>query len=257
MAPRVYSSVREALNGVLSGSARRVSCSHIDSTSSSHKSTTATEEDEDYDTPVDNTNSYNGDCTVFVRLADENDDDNEEVDITNLSEEDLRKLKRTDPFLYYSIPAIRRRDGFGNVSELVRNGGRRVTSRRSSLPAELLASADVSRSNQRNKSRTLQVQEELPEEQEAEEDDEEPGVKRRRSSITVRRNRRVSAEAYPTLLCEDIMRELHGLDSSNSDNDDVFDALDLGEVNDHDEDEDDDLLMDADELKALKDELFG
>lgn len=145
MAPRVYSSVREALNGVLSGSARRVSCSHIDSTSSSHKSTTATEEDEDYDTPVDNTNSYNGDCTVFVRLADENDDDNEEVDITNLSEEDLRKLKRTDPFLYYSIPAIRRRDGFGNVSELVRNGGRRVTSRRSSLPAELLASADVSR----------------------------------------------------------------------------------------------------------------
>lgn len=113
------------------------------------------------------------------------------------------------------------------------------------------------RSNQRNKSRTLQVQEELPEEQEAEEDDEEPGVKRRRSSITVRRNRRVSAEAYPTLLCEDIMRELHGLDSSNSDNDDVFDALDLGEVNDDDEDEDDDLLMDADELKALKDELFG
>jgi len=102
--------------------------------------------------------------------------------------------------------------------------------KRSSFPAELLESADVSRSNQRNKSRTLQVQEELPEEQEDEEDDEEPGVKRRRSSITVRRNRRVSAEAYPTLLCEDIMRELHGLDSSNSDNDDVFDALDLGEV---------------------------
>ena len=31
-----------------------------------------------------------------------------EVDISNLSAEDLESLKQEDPFLYYSIPAVRR-----------------------------------------------------------------------------------------------------------------------------------------------------
>ena len=31
-----------------------------------------------------------------------------EVDISNLSEEDLQSLRQQDPFLYYSIPSVRR-----------------------------------------------------------------------------------------------------------------------------------------------------
>ena len=196
--PRLFSSVREAWNGVLSGTVapstqRPVSCSTIDtppgggSCSSLPRvqpqaahgiSSVSAAESKDED-PFE--------CSVFVRLADD-DDNNEEIDISALTDDDLRRLKRKDPFLYYSIPAVRRR--------AIRTT-RSASSRRCSLPAEVLAEADIAQSRKRQEVPT-----------------EEP---RRRESV--RRNRRFSTEAHPSLVCDEILRELQELDDSDIDED--------------------------------------
>lgn len=190
--------MKEAWNGVLSGSvvltktrksrpARRSSCSIIDtkpsslclnssSTRAAAVAASADQEDVDDYTPAE--------CTVFVRLPDEDEQTQKEVDISSLSDKEVERLKVTDPFLFYSIY------GF-NV-----DSGRSGT-RRSSLPAEMLANAEMN--NQQNQQMEV----------------EDRPV--RRGSI-VRKNR-LSTEAHPTLVCEALLHELQALDNTADDDD--------------------------------------
>lgn len=215
MPPRVFSSVKEAWAGVLSGAVpitrRRVSCSNIDAPLGDsggrvdsrvlpqvETQTTSDESNEEYDEdPFE--------CRVFVQLSAE-DTAREEVDVGGLSSEDLRRLKRDDPFLYYSIPSIRRRSYRFNGEDGDEADAVRMTSplRRTSLPAHVLANADISRSQQ----------------EEARQEVEGPAIEepRRRNSV-VRRNRRLSTEAHPTLVCDELMRELQDLDIDDDDMD--------------------------------------
>lgn len=216
----VYPSVREAWKSIqarttrrANASTRRVSCPTIDvptsSSLGSSATTTATITEEDEYEPVE-------ECTVFVRVATDDTESEKEVDISQLSDEDIQTLKRTDPFLYYSIAANRRSvAGGGGNNNRNNGGGNRTerTSRRSSLPAELLANADNARSRQ------AMQQEDI-----AMEVEDEPG----RESI-VRRNRRMSTEVHPTLVCDELLREMHELDGRGMDNDggSLFDEEDL------------------------------
>ena len=214
----VYSSVKEAWKSIQAGttrrpnsSTRRVSCPTIDvPTSSSLGSSTTTiatiTEEDEYE-PFE-------ECTVFVRVATDDTESEKEVDISQLSDEDIQSLKRTDPFLYYSIATNRRAvAGGGNNRNNVGGNMTGRSSRRSSLPAELLANADMTRSRQ-----ALQQEDSIMEMED------EP-----RGESIVRRNRRMSTEVHPTLVCEEILREMHELDGRGVDNDggSLFDEEDL------------------------------
>ena len=138
---------------------------------------------------------------VIVRVSDGEDIDDKEIDINALSEEDLRRLKTDDPFLYYSIPSIRRKsylcdgddDGDATMMRVASS-----SSRRSSLPIDFRQNQDA----------LYQV---VPEDA------------RRRESV-VRRMSRLSTEAHPTLILEEMMlHELQELD----DDDDADDCMDL------------------------------
>lgn len=204
----VYSSVKEAWKSIQAGttrrpnsSTRRVSCPTIDvptsSSLGSSTTTTATITEEDEYEPFE-------ECTVFVRVATDDTASEKEVDISQLSDEDIQSLKRTDPFLYYSIATNRRAvAGGGNNRNNVGGNTTGRSSRRSSLPAQLLANADMTRSRQ-----ALQQEDSIMEMED------EP----RRESL-VRRNRRMSTEVHPTLVCEEILREMHELDGRGVDND--------------------------------------
>lgn len=219
---RVFNSVKEAWNGVLSGSVvltktrksrpvRRSSCSIIDTkpsslglNSSSTTKTAATskdQEDDDY-TPAE--------CTVFVRLPDEDEQTQKEVDISSLSDKEVERLKVTDPFLYYSIY------GF-NV-----DSGRSGT-RRSSLPAEMLANAEMNQQNNQ------QIEEDRPV---------------RRGSI-VRKNR-LSTEAHPALICEALLKDMQALDNIAALHDDDNSIASMGGS-----------LFDEDDIDLLGKELEG
>ena len=221
---RVFNSVKEAWNGVLSGSVvltktrksrpvRRSSCSIIDTkpsslglNSSTTKTTAMSKEDDDY-TPAE--------CTVFVRLPDEDEQTQKEVDISSLSNEEVERLKVTDPFLYYSIPSIRERDGFINV-----DSGRSGT-RRSSLPAEMLANAEMNQHQQMEEDRPV-----------------------RRGSI-VRKNR-LSTEAHPALICEALLKDMQALDNIAALHDDDNSIASMGGS-----------LFDEDDIDLLGKELEG
>ena len=227
---RVFNSVKEAWNGVLSGSVvltktrksrpvRRSSCSIIDTKPSSlglNSSTTKTaampKEDDDY-TPAE--------CTVFARLPDEDEQTQKEVDISLLSKDSLERLKVTDPFLYYSIPSIRERDGFINV-----DSGRSGT-RRSSLPAEMLANAEMNQHQQMEEDRPV-----------------------RRGSI-VRKNR-LSTEAHPALICEALLKDMQALDNIAALHDDDNSIASMGGSL-FDEDDIDLLGKELDGVSSLKD----
>lgn len=138
--------------------------------------------------------------SVSVRLADD-DGTNEEIDLSTLSDEDIRRIKKEDPFLYYSIPAAKRGSYlFADEDELL-SAVRSSSSRRSSLPAEVLAVADVNIDRSRYQQQVPIVE----------------GPSRRDS--VVRRNRRCSTEAHPTLVCDELLRELQGLDDESGDDD--------------------------------------
>jgi len=220
---RVFNSVKEAWHGVLSGSVvltktsksrpvRRSSCSIIDTkpsslglNSSSTTKTAATskdQEDDDY-TPAE--------FTVFVRLPDEDGQTQKEVvDISSLSVKEVERLKVTDPFLYYSI------HGF-NV-----DSGRSGT-RRSSLPAEMLANAEMNQQNNQ------QMEEDRPV---------------RRGSI-VRKNR-LSTEAHPSLVCEALLNDMQALDNIADLHDDDNSIASMGGS-----------LFDEDDIDLLRKELDG
>ena len=216
---RVFNSVKEAWNGVLSGSlvltktrksrpVRRSSCSIIDTkpsslglNSSTTKTTAMSKEDDDY-TPAE--------CTVFVRLPDEDEQRQKEVDISSLSDKEVERLKVTDPFLYYSIY------GF-NV-----DSGRSGT-RRSSLPAEMLANAEMNQQNNQ------QIEEDRPV---------------RRGSI-VRKNR-LSTESHPSLVCEALLNDMQALDNIAALHDDDNSIASMGGS-----------LFDEDDIDLLGKELEG
>ena len=232
---RVFNSVKEAWNGVLSGSVvltktrksrpvRRSSCSIIDtkpsslglnSPSTKTATTSKDQEDDDY-TPAE--------CTVFVRLPDEDEQTQKEVDISSLSNEEVERLKVTDPFLFYSIPSIRKRDGF-NV-----DAGPRSSTRRSSLPAKMLANAEMN--NQQN--------------QQMKEEDRPV----RRGSI-VRKNR-LSTEAHPALICEALLKDMQALDNIAALHDDDNSIASMGGSL-FDEDDIDLLGKELDGVSSLKD----
>jgi hypothetical protein len=282
MAPRVYSSVKEAWAGVLSGavpltknpSRRRVSCSAIDvptqgsgggdgtgrsgSSSPVNKDVASSTTKEDFpphrapetqastseESYTESDDEAPFECKVFVQLSDDSDDDDKnQVNIGSLTDEDLRRLKETDPFLYYSIPSIRRRSYRFDIAEdeeqdatairmaMTRTAG--ATSRRASMPAQVLANADISRSRQEQRLRH-DMQEAarlvlLEEDDDGDEEDllmdEEPVsiMTTRRASVT--RCRRLSTEAHPTLICNELLEELEGLDFS--DDDDEEDEIDV------------------------------
>jgi len=127
---------------------------------------------------------------VIVRVSDGEDIDDKEIDINALSEEDLRRLKTDDPFLFYSIPSIRRKsylcdDGDDGDATMMRVAS--SSSRRLSLPSDF----------RQNHAALCKV---VPEDA------------RRRESI-VRRTSRLSTEAHPTLILEEMMmQELQELD---------------------------------------------
>jgi len=233
MPPRVFSSVKEAWAGVLSGAVpitrRRVSCSTIDAlpregdsnssrvaSASSKKDfpqteTQASTSEESYD----ESDEEPFECRVFVQLSDDKDKDKDQVDIGALSDEDLQRLKRDDPFLYYSIPSIRRRsyrfdadeDEDENADVIRMAMTRTPTRRRTSLPAQVLANADISRSQQQREARRSEEVLTVIE---------EPS---RRGSVT--RCRRLSTEAHPMLICDDLLRELEDLDVEDEDDIDL------------------------------------
>eukprot|EP00581_Thalassiosira_minuscula_P012325 CAMPEP_0183720650 /NCGR_PEP_ID=MMETSP0737-20130205/13205_1 /TAXON_ID=385413 /ORGANISM="Thalassiosira miniscula, Strain CCMP1093" /LENGTH=194 /DNA_ID=CAMNT_0025950543 /DNA_START=110 /DNA_END=694 /DNA_ORIENTATION=- len=185
--PRIYSSVKDAWNGVLSGEIRhrRASCS--DSTPKGGR--TVGEADTSGGTADDKEAESSLECCISVQLV--NDDaDSKEIDTSELTEDDLRRLKNDDPFLYYSIcssvPASRRRSILFDNDEPVTNARGYTSSRRSSIPADW-------------PSQRQDVHVEEP---------------RRRESM-VRRNRRFSTEAHPSLVCEEMLSELDGLNDSD------------------------------------------
>lgn len=188
MPPKVFSSVKDAWRGLLSGevvpsSRRRVSC--LDTP---HGSGKATEEETTFE------------YTVSVRLANDDGDNDEKVDVSNLSDEDLLRLKQEDPFLYYSIPSVRRRSfRFENDVSAV---APRTSSRRSSLPEEVLAGADISRYHQRNVLACPRERRTAPSEPQ---------------EHMVRRGRRFSTEAHPTLVCDELMKQILELDALGDD----------------------------------------
>mmetsp|Transcript_28584 Transcript_28584/g.60960 ORF Transcript_28584/g.60960 Transcript_28584/m.60960 type:complete len:221 (+) Transcript_28584:187-849(+) len=209
--PRVFSSVREAWNGVLSGAVpttrRRASCSIVDAPHSSSDRGSGLPQAETQATAADTKEEEEPFecCDALVRLS--NDESNrKEIDIDTLSDDDLRRLKKDDPFLYYSIPSIRRRsymfDDDGDDDDDIRAAVR--SSRRSSLPAKVLANADISRWSHQQ--------------QQARQEIEEP--RRRRESV-VKRSRRLSTEAHPSLICDELLRELQELDVGSDVDDDL------------------------------------
>jgi hypothetical protein len=215
--PQVFSSIKEAWIGVLSGTVdpvpvpagRRASCPNIDTHRAGKRGggrsgpgvlqSPKEEEEEEEEGGGQPRLEWN----VIVQLANEEDNiDSKEIDINALSEEDLCSLKTDDPFLYYSIPSIRRKsylcDGDDDGDATMMRRVASSSSRRSSLPIDFRQNQDA----------LYQV---VPEDA------------RRRESV-VRRMSRLSTEAHPTLILGEMMlHELQELD----DDDDADDCMDL------------------------------
>jgi hypothetical protein len=116
----------------------------------------------------------------------------EEVDISHYTQDDLERLRLEDPFLYYSIPAMKR-SLFENDSSILNSS----SSRRSSCPT-ILINSDISGND------GPQQQQQL-----------------RRGSVT--RARRLSTEPHPALLMQNIMNEMNlkeNFDDSDTDEED-------------------------------------
>ena len=207
--PQVFSSVKEAWLGVLLGTVdpvpvparRRCSCPIIDTQRASSRGggsgpgasrSTKEEEEEEEGEQLE--------WNVIVRIPDDRSTDRKEIDISSLTDQDLRILKTDDTFLYYSIPSIRRKsylfddgdDGDANKTPMAR---------RSSLPSDFRSRQDT-------------LYKDLPEDTS------------RRESI-VRRTSRLSTEAHPSLILEEMMlQELQELDIDEADDDDdMYDAF--------------------------------
>jgi hypothetical protein len=208
--PQVFSSVKEALLGVLSGTVNPVrvttsrrSCPNIDTHRASSRggrsgpgASRITKKEEEEEEEEGEQLEWN----VIVLVPDDEEIDRKEIDIRSLTDQDLCKLKTEDPFLYYSIPSIKRKSYLFDESNDV-DAIKSSTSRRSSLPADF-------------RSRQDDLYQDVHEDT------------RRRESI-VRRTSRLSTEAHPSLILEEMMlHELLELDGDDSvDDDDMDDAF--------------------------------
>ena len=101
----------------------------------------------------------------------------EEVDISNYTQDDLERLRLEDPFLYYSIPAMKRKLYESDKSPMNSPARSHASSRRSSCPTILLSS------------------------------DGRPEQQQRRESV--KRTRRVSVEPHPSVVLKHIMDEMN------------------------------------------------
>lgn len=124
----------------------------------------------------------------------------EEVDISQYTQDDLDRLRLEDPFLYYSIPQMKRslfESDVSNMNSPSRSSSASSSSRRSSCPSILL-DHDASGNNG-------------PQQQ-------------RRGSVT--RARRLSVEPHPSVVMKNIMSEMMmDEDSDDSDMDEEDEKL--------------------------------
>eukprot|EP00984_Skeletonema_dohrnii_P018518 scaffold8671_cov112-Skeletonema_dohrnii-CCMP3373.AAC.5 len=111
----------------------------------------------------------------------------EEVDISNYTQDDLERLRLEDPFLYYSIPAMKRKLYESDKSPMNKSDG---TSRRSSCPTILINSDSQGNDG--------------------------PQQQQRRESVT--RIRRFSVEPHPSVVMQQIMKEMN-IDEDSDDSD--------------------------------------
>ena len=121
----------------------------------------------------------------------------EEVDISHYTQDDLERLRLEDPFLYYSIPAMKRslfESNSSSTNSPARSINTSQSSRRSSCPTILLYS-DISGNDG-------------PQQQQQQQ---------RRGSVT--RARRLSTEPHPSFVMQNIMNEMN-LDEDFDDDDD-------------------------------------
>jgi hypothetical protein len=154
---------------------------------------------------------------VLVRVPGDLDIDEREIDISALNKDDLCRLRTDDPFLYYSIPSMRRlsylcSDDEGGDTIMIENSSSSSSSssssRRSSLPPDFRSPQNAQIMNAAKD--TI-----------------------RKESI-VRRNRRLSTEAHPSLILEEMMllefQELDDVDEDcDGDMEDVLEQLFKGE----------------------------
>ncbi len=136
--------------------------------------------------------------SVIIWIPDDRSINRKEIDISSLIDQNLHKLKMDDPFLYYSIPSIRRKSYLLDDGDDGDDGAANKTpiARRLSLPS-------------RSPQDTLHM--DVPEDTS------------RRESI-VRRNSCLSTEAHPSLILEEMMlQELFELDIDETDDDDDMD----------------------------------
>ena len=141
---------------------RRSSCSAL-TTGNNHKYSAAEEET----------------ITTTITLLDTHEE--EEVDISQYTEDDLERLRLEDPFLYYSI---KRSDLFRG------NSSKASSSRRSSCPTILVTADDNGQQQQQ-----------------------------RRGSVT--RARRFSTEPHPSLFIQNLMKDMDvDFDESDIDEED-------------------------------------
>ena len=133
--------------------------------------------------------------TTTIKLIDVYED--EEVDISHYTQDDLERLRLEDPFLYYSIPAMKRslfESNSSSTNSPARSINTSCSSRRSSCPTILLYS-DISGNDG-------------PQQQQQQQ---------RRGSVT--RARRLSTEPHPSFVMQNIMNEMN-LDEDFDDDDD-------------------------------------
>jgi len=127
-----------------------------------------------------------------------NETEAEEIDISQYTPDDIKRLRLEDPFLYYSIPARKRQLYESDSSPMnspARSSAASCTSRRSSCPTILLTNDSSGKEQQQ-----------------------------RRESV--KRARRVSAEPHPSVVMERIMNEMNiDYDSEDSDMDEEDERL--------------------------------
>lgn len=196
--PRVFSSVKEACIGIQSGTVdtapvptgQRFSCPITHAHCAGGKWSGS-----DFDSSEGMPLGWN----VIVRVPVNEDIDRKEIDIGALGNEDLCRLKKEDPFLYYSIPFTRRK----------------------SLCYDSEKEDAITIENSSKPRRTTQPPDFRAQDFGAQQD---PQVK---NVSVVRRNRRLSTEKHPSLFLDEMMlSEIPELDAAmddcDSNTEDVF-----------------------------------
>lgn len=130
-------------------------------------------------------NSHSKDNIIvqFFRRINQNfnrdSDANKELDIKSLSQEDVESLRTTDPFMYYSIPGVRRANM--HLTDVDHTNTQALCSSDRQIPPSNSSSLSP------------------------------PTNKRQKMSTTVTRHTSISTEAHPDAILEEFMDELDGM----------------------------------------------